>query len=264
MRLLAHVLARLAITATCTSSAAALEAQVEHDKYPFSNSLWEHLMLNSSESVNGGAIRHSVPSRELRFDSRDKRGLAHEDANSLPVVMPATSQADRQNTAPWSSIFAFFIEGFALYGASYCASPQAITTSPVESCPAEATPQLEEISWRERRRSIVLVSSSTSPEVTELVNDANPIGRGSDTPSADDSLAKFYGFASLDAERPSDRGWRTKAWATVASRWARWHREREIKKAVAALAEFDDRTLRDIGIPHSSEIERVLGCGRNC
>jgi hypothetical protein len=26
--------------------------------------------------------------------------------------------------------------------------------------------------------------------------------------------------------------------------------EREIKKAVTALGEFDDRTLRDMGIPH--------------
>jgi len=37
-----------------------------------------------------------------------------------------------------------------------------------------------------------------------------------------------------------------------------WRREREIKKAVAALLALDDRTLRDIGILHRSEIEQVV------
>jgi uncharacterized protein YjiS (DUF1127 family) len=39
----------------------------------------------------------------------------------------------------------------------------------------------------------------------------------------------------------------------------RGRREREIKKAVAALAKLDDRTLRDIGIPQRSQIEQVGG-----
>jgi len=62
-----RVLARLAIAATCTSSAAALDAQVEHGKC----FLWENLTLNSSESVNSLARRYNVASRELPFDLRD-------------------------------------------------------------------------------------------------------------------------------------------------------------------------------------------------
>ena len=41
-------------------------------------------------------------------------------------------------------------------------------------------------------------------------------------------------------------------------------REREIKKAVAALTKLDDRTLRDIGIPQRSQIEQVVRYCRDC
>jgi uncharacterized protein YjiS (DUF1127 family) len=45
---------------------------------------------------------------------------------------------------------------------------------------------------------------------------------------------------------------------------ARGRRERDIKKAVAALAKLDDRTLRDIGIPQRSQIEQVVRYCRDC
>ncbi len=45
---------------------------------------------------------------------------------------------------------------------------------------------------------------------------------------------------------------------------AHWRREREIRKAVAALMEFDDRTLRDLGISGRSDIERVVRYCRDC
>ena len=44
----------------------------------------------------------------------------------------------------------------------------------------------------------------------------------------------------------------------------RGRREREIKKAVAAFAKLDDRTLRDIGIPQRSQIEQVVRYCRDC
>jgi uncharacterized protein YjiS (DUF1127 family) len=166
MRRLVHAFARLAIAATYKNSAAALDARVERGKYISSaNSLWEHFMLNSSESVNRVVRQYGAPSRQLRvnFDN-------------------------------------------------------------------------------------------------ELVNDTDRVGPG--TPSADAGIATFYDSASFDADWSSHRIWR-KAWAAVANRWARWRRARDIKKAVATLAEFDDRTLRDIGIPHRSQIEHAARYGRN-
>jgi uncharacterized protein YjiS (DUF1127 family) len=219
-----------------------------------------------------------APSRELRFDLRDNSSATHEkmaqtsqldlsEVKSPVAVMPAMTRADRQNSASWSSMFTFFMEGFALYGASYGSYGtllQAAARSPRESSPTDArAPQPEEIFWRERRRFIAIVASN--PEVTgSEKNDVNRIGRGSGAPSENTGPAGFYGSPSFDADRSNHRNWWTKAWAAVASRWARWHRERELKKAVAALAEFDDRTLRDMGIPHRSEIEQVVRYGRDC
>jgi hypothetical protein len=51
-------------------------------------------------------------------------------------------------------------------------------------------------------------------------------------------------------------------WRAIASRWAKRRRERKIKEAVAALAEYDDRMLRDMGFPHRSQIEQIVRNGR--
>jgi hypothetical protein len=40
--------------------------------------------------------------------------------------------------------------------------------------------------------------------------------------------------------------------------------ERKIEKAVAALAKLDDRTLRGLGIPHRSYIERTVRYCHDC
>jgi uncharacterized protein YjiS (DUF1127 family) len=86
-----------------------------------------------------------------------------------------------------------------------------------------------DVQSRERRKSLAVVASSTSPKVrgAELEEDTN---------------------------RPGP----TRPWGTVRSRWAQWRRERKIKKVVAVLVELDDRTLRDIGVPHRSQIEQVV------
>jgi uncharacterized protein YjiS (DUF1127 family) len=57
----------------------------------------------------------------------------------------------------------------------------------------------------------------------------------------------------------------TSAWGSLSDAARRaGRREREIKKAVAALAKLDDRTLRDIGIPQRSQIEQVVRYCRDC
>jgi hypothetical protein len=256
MRWLVHVFARLAITATCTNSAAALDAHIEPGKYTSSaNILWKHLMSNSSQSVNRVARLYVVPGSELRFKLQDKRGVARDEltrasgsdgagVNSVPASMSAMTPADHQNGTFWSSIFACFMEGFALYGASYGSLPNAIATSPVESCPAatisaEASDrQLNEISWRERRKLIAIVSSTPSPGApgTEFDDDTDRAG------ARPEALPE-------NTARSSFRNWLTKPWSAIASHWAHWHREREIKKAVAGLAEFDEQTWRYTGIP---------------
>jgi uncharacterized protein YjiS (DUF1127 family) len=280
MRWLVHVLTRLAIAATCTSSAVARDAPAECGKYlSLVNSLREPLMLNSAESANRVARRYNAPSGELRFDLRDKSRATHEtraqaplvdlaDVNSPAAVMPALTRADRQNTASWSSMLTFFMEGFALYGASYGSygtSLHATATSPVESCPAEASArQREQMPSREWRSFMAIVSSSPEVSGPELENDTDRNWRGSETPYENSGPAGIYGSPSFNADRANHRSWLTGFWTVIASRWRHWHRERKIKQAVARLAELDDRTLRDMGVPHRSQIEHAVRCGRDC
>lgn len=53
-------------------------------------------------------------------------------------------------------------------------------------------------------------------------------------------------------------------WNLISTPWARWRREREIKKAVVALEGFDDLTLRRMGICHRSHIEQTVRYCREC
>ena len=127
-------------------------------------------------------------------------------------------------------------------------------TSVDESYPTEAKAgQLEEISARGRPKSFTIVSS-THPEVTrsELESSA-----GRNQPRFE-ALSPDAGLA----ERSNARNWLARSWSIIVNRWQHWRREREIKKAVAALVELDDRTLRDIGMPDRSQIEQAARYGR--
>jgi len=224
----------------------------------------EHLMSKSTKSVNKIGRPYRVPSRELRFDVRDTRDVAREGLQARPH--DGAGASGRRNTAPWSSVFTFLMEGFALYGASYCGLPHAIATSPIESCPGEAhAAQAERLSVRERRGSIAIVYSSTGPELAgaELENETNRTGPESEVSSEDAGLSRCYSWPS-STDCSNRRNWLTRPWAAITRRWAHWRRQREIKRAVAALMEFDDRTLRDIGIPCRSGIEQVVRYGRDC
>ena len=53
-------------------------------------------------------------------------------------------------------------------------------------------------------------------------------------------------------------------WNSIESLWRYWRRERGIKRAVHALEKFDDRTLRDMGIRHRSQIELTVRYCRDC
>jgi uncharacterized protein YjiS (DUF1127 family) len=43
-----------------------------------------------------------------------------------------------------------------------------------------------------------------------------------------------------------------------------WRNELEVRRATRALAEFDDRTLRNLGIPNRSQIEFMVRFCREC
>jgi hypothetical protein len=208
-------------------------------------------MSKSPQSANRVTRLRGLPSRSLCVDPRDRRDIGHDGTDVRPVRL------DRQNTTPWSSsILAFFMEGFALHGASYHASPQAIAASFADTSRAEASaPQPEENSWRARRGAMAIVSSAMHSRVAELEGDINRAAPGSATASGD---------TSFDADRSNGRSWLTKPWQAIAARWPQGRREREIKKAFAALMEPDRRASRNFGIPHRSGIKQVARYRRDC
>jgi hypothetical protein len=101
-------------------------------------------------------------------------------------------------------------------------------------------------SWHARRRAMAIVSSAMYSGVAELEDDINRAAPESETASGD---------TSFDAGRSNGRSWLTKAWHAIAGRWAQGRREREIKKAFAAVVEADRRASRNFGIPHRSPID---------
>ena len=190
-------------------------------------------MLNSQSAITA-IRRYSSPQQLTLAVPRDRRDLPGErltpttasskaEENSFSASTPATAPPVR------SPVFGFFLER-----------------------------------WRgEQRNSISLVSSPVHAEMavweSEDNRDRTAFGSG--------VLSTRNGFASpareVDRYRPVNTGWLAMIWRGIASWWAKWRREREIKKAVAALAEYDDRVLRDMGIPDRSSIEQIVRYGRD-
>lgn len=225
-------------------------------------------MSKSPQAASRVTRLYDLPSRSLRDNPRDRPNMIHDgltraprldgrDPRSQPSVTAAVRRRDRQDTTPWSSpILAFFMEGFALYGASYHAYPHAPTASPVEpSASRVSAPEPEEISWRARRRAMAIVSSAMDSGVAEFEDEINRVGPGSEAASGD---------ILFETDRSNRWNWLVRPWYAIASRSARRRREREIKNAIAALVEPDRRPWRNFGIPHRSGIEQVTRYRRDC
>jgi uncharacterized protein YjiS (DUF1127 family) len=160
----------------------------------------------------------------------------------------------------WRSVLWFFLEGFALYGASV----HWVATTAVTAIASEVDArQRQEPARRERQRSNSLVSPTARAEVTVLEREdaVGGTASGSRLPSTRGAFAS--GGREVDRYRFVHPGWLAMIWHAIASRWVKWRRERTVRKAVAALAEYDDRTLRDMGILHRSQIEQIVREGRN-
>jgi hypothetical protein len=136
----------------------------------------------------------------------------------------SSGEAAARETTFWSAVVAYLIESFALYAASV--HPAALYPDPVEPRPRERNIQPRQVSARERRGHLRLVSRTTSSAGPEPETTPRPPA-GYATGLVGDS-------------------------------------EREIERAVAALAKLDDRTLRELGIPHRSQIERAVRYCHDC
>jgi hypothetical protein len=145
-------------------------------------------MTNPSESasrvakLSGGPGRASV---ELGDNSQTpNERLIQTPRPELIDANAPMAAIERQSTSPWSSLVTFFLEGFALYAASYCGLPPATLMSSTEFRPAEPCAPKQKVPARERGKSIYLISSSASPEAMapEHESGADGISLGSAMP----------------------------------------------------------------------------------
>jgi uncharacterized protein YjiS (DUF1127 family) len=208
----------------------------------------------SFESINGVVRLHNGSRSEnptqVRRDDRADEG-------SLPSV----TGTDCPSTI-WPSVTNYLIESFAICGASLY--PAAL--SPVE-VPLTETKirQQKKVSPPEPRGFMCLVPPLVNPEgaATEHGPTIDRFARGEAMPFENAPPPGRRRLPSLKTGPSSRWNWLTSFWKSVVALWAHACRKQKIKRTVAALAELDDRTLRDMGIPHRSGIEQVVRYGRD-
>jgi uncharacterized protein YjiS (DUF1127 family) len=183
------------------------------------------------------AAVHVIPSDDsgmARRRSAVRSGLPE----SNPAAASAIVRPGYARTSLCLSVLAAFAEGFGAY--SLALYPTA--DFPLETILVARKETLPQPGSRE------LATAGRVHEANLLSVDTR-VGGGSAPPDA--SLPWYRNLPAL-------------AYDKAAASWAHWRREREIRKAVAALAQFDDRSLRDMGISSRSEIEQVVRYCHDC
>jgi uncharacterized protein YjiS (DUF1127 family) len=191
-----------------------------------------------------------VPAANHKLALVPRRDLGAREIHSIGPE--STNETNGPPLSFWSVVFASCMEGFVLYGASV--HPNAF---PIELFrTGDNVSQPDEI-FQPRGLRAVVASSANAGEV------ATP---HREQPSGNAAVASVdAGFFESDGVKPAGviRRSARRFWNLIAGVRAHWRREREIKKAVYALAEFDDRTLRDMGIRDRCQIERTVRQGRD-
>lgn len=179
---------------------------------------------------DGRGVARLSPGRTARH------GLA--DIGSRPA-RPAAEPV-REVTTFWSEVFAFFMEGFVLYGAAL---------HPTAAMPVHAILAARR-DWQQSR------DGCEPPEPAQ--------NNGGDEAESSGNVMELDRVRPLKAEPERRWSWLRSAGETLTVLLSHLRREQEIKRGVAALMELDDRTLRDLGIRGRPDIERVVRYGRDC
>jgi uncharacterized protein YjiS (DUF1127 family) len=197
------------------------------------------------EDIDGVSAAHRRPALVPLPDSSARR---------IPSVGPESAkEADRPPLSFWSVVFENLMESFVLYGSSL--HPNAF---PVELPRMDHNiPQpADEMPPPRGPRAVVPYSASpgevAAAHLKKMSGDLRIV-------SVESGFVKSDGGAPVGVIRRRAR----ELWNLTAGLWTDWRHEREIKRAVRALAEFDDRTLRDMGIGDRAQIELTVRHGRD-
>ena len=195
-----------------------------------------------SYSARTGEAANVVLSEDRGIARANQTPAASSDFSELqhsrPAAAPRVTEADRLSALYWSA-FTFFMDGFAAYGASLYPTAASV----------EAT---------------LTAAKAPNPRSPAGGLTAAECGNHSYPQFENSNVVELGRVEALDAGRLSHWNWLTSSLEAVVTLWTHWRRERQIRKAVAALAELDDRTLRDIGISHRSQIDQTVRYCRDC
>lgn len=175
---------------------------------------------------------------DLLDDRGSKRVRTTPDMSNSTAPPAATPLVEKD--AWLSTAIAFFMEGFAVYGAAL--HPSAAFSIDEESVSANA----HQARLAGNRHPAV----AHELRVSQHLNGSNFIAPG---PAA---------WSEECPREPAD--WLARLGGKIVALWTHWRREQEIRRAVRALAEYDDRTLRDLGIQGRADIERTVRYCRDC
>ncbi|WP_212288612.1 DUF1127 domain-containing protein [Bradyrhizobium liaoningense] len=157
-----------------------------------------------------------------------------------PSAVVLSADTERPATAWWWVALAFFMEGFAVYGASM----HPIAVFPVDEASDSANPHQARPAGNQHP------AVAHEQGASHALNGSNIIAPG---------------VAAWAEQRPRDRGNRLAGLGEqIMALWMYWRREQEIRRAVTALAQYDDRTLRDLGIQGRADIERMVRYCHDC
>jgi len=215
----------------------------------FSRTATDFLRRNDFPGDSGGTVdKNSMRTARVDLAGAISPTVIIAVPDKFPAVIVARPDMNQRKTTFWSSALDYLIERLGLYGAAlyraamlphgavlYRAALHPVPLFAVEPArDEEQIPQPRDIYSNERR------------EVTSLI-----------------SPAAIQHAASPELDRQSNHV--TAAGYVIAlSDDSSRERERKIKTTVAALAELDDRTLLDMGVPHRSQIELVVRYCLDC
>jgi uncharacterized protein YjiS (DUF1127 family) len=180
-------------------------------------------------------------------------------ARRIPSIGPesigpeSAREADCPPLSFWSVVFENLMEGFALYGSSLHPNGFSAELPRMDDNIRQAA---DEMSPPRGPRAVVPYSAGPGEVAAVRLEKTSGNAAGA---FADAGLIESKGAISVGVVRSSAR----RLWNLTTGVWANWRREREIAKAVRSLAEFDDRTLRDMGIGDRAQIDRTVRYGRD-
>jgi len=197
--------------------------------------LKQYFSSNVNRMVRPFRMRISQIARDLRLSDDRSSGRLVRTESVVPVA-----DTDSPTSRSWWTGPTFFVEGFVLDG---------VSPHPSARFAADEA-ELATVHARQVR-----LAGGCPPVMTH--------GQGGLPPKESNVIASELA-AGVEQRPPSRGNWMGELGERVVALWTHWRRERAIKSAVAALAKYDQRTLRDLGIHGRADIERMVRYCRDC